>query len=67
MRRDGDQQIRAGEAGYQGEIDEEEWDGQGPVHVAEPEHLAEVVVACVGDVFVGVSDADVFVGCALAG
>lgn len=67
LSRDGNQQIRARETGYQGEVGEEEGCGQGPVEVAQPEDLAEVLVAGVGDMFVGVFDVGVFVGYALAG
>lgn len=67
LRRDTDQQVCAGQTGDEGEVYEEEGRGEGPVDVAQPEDLAEVFVADVGNVFVLVSDVCVFVGYALAG
>lgn len=67
IRRDSDDQVRAGEAGDEGEVEQDEGGGQGPVDVAQPEDLAVEVVCCVGDVFVVVGYGVVGVGDALAG
>lgn len=64
---DSDEEVCAGQAGDQGEVCEEEGGCYGPVYVAEPEDLAEVFIAGVGDVFVGVFDVGMFVGDALVG
>lgn len=67
IRRDGDDQVRAGEAGDEGEVEQDEWGGKCPVYEAQPEDLAVEVVGCVGDVFVVVGYVVVGVGEALAG
>ena len=66
IRRDSDDQVRARQAGDEGEIEQDEWSGEGPVDVAQPEDLAVEVVCCVGDVCVVVGYEVAAVGEALA-
>lgn len=66
VRRDSDDQARARQAGDEGEIEQDEGSGEGPVDVAQPEDLAVEVVCYVGDVFVVVGYGAVGVGEALA-
>lgn len=64
---DSHKQIRSRQTRQQGQIYQGERVRYEPVHVAQPEDLAEVVVCCVRDVFVGFQDGLVLVGDALSG
>lgn len=63
----GGQQVGAGEAGYEGEVYEEQGRCQGPGDETEVEDLAEDIVVGVGDVFVFLEDVGEFEVYALAG
>jgi len=67
VRRDGDDQVRAVQTGQEGEVDQDQRRGQGPVDVAQPVHLAEDVAVRVRDVPVGFAQAVVGVRDAVAG